>query len=283
MITPMEIHNREFKKGFRGYNETEVDEFLDRIVVDYEKVLRENEKLRDKLNLNEKEVEHYRHLEKNLQDTLSVAQKTANEVLDSAKKNAKELRDNAVRDTQSIYEITRRDAQNIRDNAQLDARKHLDEAARKLSAIITEYDKIVREKTSFLLKIRTALESELAVTVQLLNAIPPTDELATIKSVMEKLVAENKVADELPEKSLPVPSTKKISQPKKVEEKPVEKIPDEPKPEPVKVDPQKESSPKVELEKPEPEKVEPPEKILDDELDDLEKTVTYKPVKKSSE
>ena len=29
MITPMDIENKEFKKGFRGYNEEEVDEFLD--------------------------------------------------------------------------------------------------------------------------------------------------------------------------------------------------------------------------------------------------------------
>ena len=28
MITPMDIENKEFKKGFRGYNEEEVDEFL---------------------------------------------------------------------------------------------------------------------------------------------------------------------------------------------------------------------------------------------------------------
>ena len=77
MLTPLEIHNREFKKGFRGYNEAEVDEFLDKVVVDYEKALRDNEKLRDMLTLHDKEVENYKKLEKNLQDTLSVAQKNS--------------------------------------------------------------------------------------------------------------------------------------------------------------------------------------------------------------
>ena len=36
MITPMDIENKEFKKGFRGYNEEEVDEFLDIVKEDFE-------------------------------------------------------------------------------------------------------------------------------------------------------------------------------------------------------------------------------------------------------
>ena len=64
MLTPLDIHNHEFKKSFRGYDEGEVDDFLDRIVSDYEKVLRENEKLKERTNLNEKELSHYKSLEK---------------------------------------------------------------------------------------------------------------------------------------------------------------------------------------------------------------------------
>ena len=39
MITPMEIHNKEFKRKVRGYDQDEVDEFLDKIVIDYEKYI----------------------------------------------------------------------------------------------------------------------------------------------------------------------------------------------------------------------------------------------------
>ena len=45
MLTPMEIHDHQFKKSFRGYNENEVDDFLDQVVVDFEKLMRENERL----------------------------------------------------------------------------------------------------------------------------------------------------------------------------------------------------------------------------------------------
>ena len=42
MLTPLDIHNKEFKRSFRGYNEDEIDDFLDQVVNDYEKLFREN-------------------------------------------------------------------------------------------------------------------------------------------------------------------------------------------------------------------------------------------------
>ena len=50
MITPMDIENKEFKKGFRGYNEEEVDEFLDIVKEDFENLHRENLDLKEKLS-----------------------------------------------------------------------------------------------------------------------------------------------------------------------------------------------------------------------------------------
>lgn len=188
MLTPMDIQNREFKKGFRGYNENEVDEFLDRIVVDYEKVLRENEKLKERAGTNEKELTHYRGIEQNLQDTLMVAQKTAEDVLNAARKNAKEIRENAANEAQTVHENTIREAQNIRVQAQLDAKKHIDETLLKLNAVMLEYDKIVREKNSFLWKMRAALESELAVVNQLLNSIPTPMEIESLKNATAQIV-----------------------------------------------------------------------------------------------
>lgn len=195
MITPLDIHNHEFKKSFRGYDEVEVDDFLDRIVSDYEKVLRENEKLKERANLNEKELTHYKSLEKNMQDTLLVAQKTAEEVITSARKTAKEIRDNATNEAQNVHENTMREAQNIRVQAQLDAKKSIDDAAHKLHSVALEYERLVREKNSFLLKIRTALESELAVVVQLLASIPSQAEADTLKTAalkIEQSLAEDK-------------------------------------------------------------------------------------------
>ena len=46
MLTPVDIENKEFTKAFRGYETTEVDDFMNVLVSDYEKLYRDGEKLR---------------------------------------------------------------------------------------------------------------------------------------------------------------------------------------------------------------------------------------------
>jgi cell division initiation protein len=49
MLTPLDIQNAAFHRSFRGYNEKEVDEFLDRLVIEYEHMYRENLELKQRL------------------------------------------------------------------------------------------------------------------------------------------------------------------------------------------------------------------------------------------
>ena len=165
MLTPMDIHNHQFKKSFRGYNENEVDDFLDRIVVDFEKLLNERDRYKNQTEALGKEIEQYRKLEKTLNETLMVAQRTADEVISSAKKNA-----------ENLEETTARECQNIREQAQFEAKQLVDNATIKRDEILADYNRLVREKHEFLLKLRTMLESELAITNQTLNTVPQVDE-----------------------------------------------------------------------------------------------------------
>ena len=209
MLTPMDIHNKDFKRAIRGYNTNEVDEFLDRIVSDYEKLFRENDKLKEQASFNEKEISQYRKLEKNLQDTLMMAQNTADEILASAKKNAEDLIATAQRNadelkttsqrnadeltsttTKTVEEMktsTERECNSIREQAKLDAQRMLDDANSKLRTINAEYEKIVRDKNAFLLRIRSALEQDLAVTNQMLSSIPHLDSVKPHTPVMSSL------------------------------------------------------------------------------------------------
>ncbi len=197
MLTPMDIHNKDFKRAIRGYSTNEVDEFLDRIVSDYEKLFRENDKLKEQAGFNEKEISQYRKLEKNLQDTLMMAQNTADEILAAAKKNAEDLTATAQRNadelkttsqrnadelmsttTKTVEEMktsTERECNSIRERAKLDAQRMIDDATGKLRAINAEYEKILRDKNAFLMRIRSALEQELAVTNQMLSSVPHID------------------------------------------------------------------------------------------------------------
>lgn len=152
MLTPIDIHNKEFKRSFRGYNEDEIDDFLDQVVNDYEMLYRENNKLKEELAMNQKNLEQYHHLEKNLQDTLLVAQKTADEVMTSAKTRAEEIR-----------KASQQECENLRQQAELDIRKKLDGAAEQLRAAGAEYDDLVKQKRQFVTKMKSLIQTEMAL------------------------------------------------------------------------------------------------------------------------
>ena len=161
MLTPMDIHNKDFKRSFRGYNEDEIDDFLDKVVNDYEKLFRENDRLKEDLARAQKDNEQYQQLEQNLKDTLLVAQKTSEEVTSNARKNAEETREN-----------TAKECANKLQEAEMKAEKIIEDAKNKAQVIVAEYDRLVREKNTFLRKIKVTLESELAVIDETMNQIP---------------------------------------------------------------------------------------------------------------
>lgn len=172
----MEIHNKEFKKSFRGYAEEEVDEFLDRVVVDYEKLVRDNDSLTNQLTSAQKELEQYRRLERDLQDTISIAQKTAEEVTTAAKQRADALRENTDQECKNIRRRAELEAKRLLDSAAIEIKQKMTEAEAKLRDMRSEYETITRDKTQLLMKIRASFETELSILNQNLNDIPKISE-----------------------------------------------------------------------------------------------------------
>lgn len=88
-LTPLDIHNKEFNKGFRGYDEDEVNEFLDQVIKDYEQLMREKKELEGKvLELTEK-IGHFTSIEDALNKSILIAQEAGEEVKRNAQKEAK--------------------------------------------------------------------------------------------------------------------------------------------------------------------------------------------------
>ena len=116
MLTPLDIENKKFSKKINGYNVDEVDDFLDQVTLEYEKLYKENNEYKDKVEQAEKDLEHYRNVEKTLQNTLVMAQTTADDIKSMAQKQAEQI----IRDAQSEarravddlnkqeYEVTRK-------------------------------------------------------------------------------------------------------------------------------------------------------------------------------
>ena len=88
-LSPLDIHNKEFGRGFRGYQEDEVNEFLDQIIKDYELLLKEKRELEERLKQTDERVGHFTTIETTLQKSIIIAQEAAEEVRRNAQKEAK--------------------------------------------------------------------------------------------------------------------------------------------------------------------------------------------------
>ena len=92
MITPLDIENKKFSKQMmNGYNVEEVDDFLDGLTLDYTKNYKEVNELRDKVQELNKSLEHYKTIEETLQNTLVMAQSTAEDVKKVARQQADQI------------------------------------------------------------------------------------------------------------------------------------------------------------------------------------------------
>ena len=114
-LTPMDINNKEFKKGFSGYKADEVDDFLDEVIENYEELYKENASLKEKLAVLSEQIEHYTKIESTIQNTLLLAQNAADQAKSSAEKEAEMLVKNANETAQKILDKAHGDVVQIND------------------------------------------------------------------------------------------------------------------------------------------------------------------------
>lgn len=107
MLTPLDIENKKFSKQMmNGYNVEEVDDFLDELTEDYQKLYKESSENRNKLEDLEADIEKYKNIENTLQSTLVMAQTTAEDMKNAAKKEAEQIVNEAqAQAKQAVMEI----------------------------------------------------------------------------------------------------------------------------------------------------------------------------------
>ena len=97
MLTPLDIENKTFNKQIMsGYNVDEVQNFMNELLRDYEKLYKENIEYKDKIDMLNQGIQHYKSIEDTLQNALVVAQGTA----ESVKQNAKAEADNIIKEAE---------------------------------------------------------------------------------------------------------------------------------------------------------------------------------------
>ena len=92
MLTPLDIENKKFSKQMMsGYSVDEVDEFLDEITADYEKLYKESAEAKNKIEDMQEDMAMYTTIENTLNNTLIMAQTAADDVKNLAKQQAEAI------------------------------------------------------------------------------------------------------------------------------------------------------------------------------------------------
>ena len=197
MIMPIDIDKKEFSRDKKGYNSREVDEFLDIIVADYEKVLNDNRSMAHKIKSLEKQLEEAQKDDNAMVETLETAKKLMADISASAERRA---------------ELMMRDAELEAENMLLDAKvnvRRLNDEHAVLSAKVnrlranfrkmleTELERIDTDEFDIIRDLEAAA-SEPAASAQ--TPAPTTDKAPTI--MMNKI--ENEVTGVEPDFSTPV-------------------------------------------------------------------------------
>ncbi len=145
MLTPLEIENKKFSKQMvNGYSVEEVDDFLDELTAEYEKLYKENSEYRTKVEDLDENLAKYKTIENTLQSTLLMAQSTAEEVKNVAKQQAEQI----ILDAQSAAKqaVDTLDQQILLKKKELeDAQKQFDVYKAKMESLLISQLEILKE------------------------------------------------------------------------------------------------------------------------------------------
>lgn len=143
-LTLLDIHNKEFSRRIRGYDEDEVNEFLDQVIKDYESVIRENKELHNQLLTLQERLDHFVNIEESLSKTILVAQEAADDVKNNSKK----------------------ESQLILKEAEKNADRIINEALSKSRKVAIETEELRKQASIYRTRFRTLLEAQLELLSQ---------------------------------------------------------------------------------------------------------------------
>ena len=176
-ITALDIKDKQFTTKFRGYNEQEVDEFLDIIVDDYEDLVRDNRELAARVKELEEKLAYFDEMKESLSQSVILAQETAEKVKASAAD----------------------ESANLINKANFNATHLVEEAKSKASEILRDAtEELKRQSRVFHQRLLAAVEGQLSLASapewgELLQptAIYLQNSDAAFKEVVEKVLDEH--------------------------------------------------------------------------------------------
>lgn len=148
-LTARHIHEKQFHDAWRGYNQEEVDDFLDRVADTMNRLERENVALQERLRDLDQAMAASRSTEDMLKKTLVTAQQAAEEAIATARTKAEEL-------------VTEAEARAQRSNEELKHRvATAEEEVRRKTAEVERQQLARRRETELSIERLEAFETEI--------------------------------------------------------------------------------------------------------------------------
>src|SRR5215210_5878966 len=137
-IRPIDVRRKEFKSGFRGYDQNQVDDFLDAVADEFERNYTENQRMREEVSSLRDRLQQFEELEGSIRAALVHAEQASNDLRRAATQEAEGIKQNAQREA----DFTIREAQ---------SRSHqmLADSSARIERVQDSYDALQEAKKSF--------------------------------------------------------------------------------------------------------------------------------------
>lgn len=140
-LTPSEILHKEFDTKFRGYDPDQVNDFLDIIVAEFERLVEENQQMSSKIDTMQDKLNYFQQLQDSLNNSIVIAQEAADRLKQNARKEAELI----------LYEAEN-EAENI-----------VSEAETKVRSLTAQNEAIRQSTMDYKQRLMSLIESQLEV------------------------------------------------------------------------------------------------------------------------
>ena len=151
-ITSLEIKDKTFSTRFRGFDQEEVDEFLDIVVRDYEDLVRSNHDKDLHIKSLEERLSYFDEMKDSLSQSVLIAQDTAERV----KQTAHDRSNNIIHQAEQ-------DAHRLLEEAKYKANEILRQAADNAKKVAVETEELKNKSRVFHQRLKSTIESQLAI------------------------------------------------------------------------------------------------------------------------
>ena len=152
VLSPLDIHNKEFGTKMRGYNVDEVNDFLDQIIKDYQITLNHNKELEEQLDAANGKLKYFNDLKDSLNQSILVAQEAADKV-----------KANSQKESEIIIREAQKQSSDIVSEATNKGNQIMAEASKRAKKLAVETDDLKKSTRVFRQRLQVMLESQLEV------------------------------------------------------------------------------------------------------------------------